>query len=142
MLTSFAKAQRCSLTDGHSNLILSAASHSATIDRVKETLKELFSDGTKVRVNTQTDLLQRAINERDFPFVMEIIDLMKEDGNFPSSTRVMDNVIGACVGVEGDEAVRVVESVMGMHNHCRRNSDMHEVEQSTAQAFTAWIRRS
>ena len=177
MLTSFAKAQGCSLTNGLSNLILSGMSRSDTIDRVKETLKEFLSKGTKVRVNTQTDLLQRAVNERDFLFALEIIHLMKEDGNFPSSTRVVDNVIGACVVVEGDEAVRVVEGdevvrvvegdeavrvvegdevvrvvegdeavrvvegVMNMHNHCRWGSYKHEVEQSTAKAFTTWIRR-
>lgn len=142
MLVSFTQSHGLKLNDGNLNLILSSMASRAGMDRVKQTWNESFSEGRKIRVGTQTDLLQRAISDRDFLFAVDIINSMQKTGNFPSSVSVMDDAIAACVGVQSEETVRVVEGVMGVHNHHRQGSSKHEVGKSTVKAFTTWIKRS
>ena len=137
-----AKRYGVELTDRELNMILAGLSVSGGLEQVKETLREMKENGMKVRLNTQTSVLQRAVNERDVPLALEAIDLMNGDGNFPSSSTVITDALRVWAGAHSCDGVEVVRGVMGLHNNqSQSGKKRHEVDKATATAFMEWIKR-
>ena len=137
-----AKRYGIELTDRELNMILAGLSVRGGLEQVKETLREMKEDGMKVRLNTQTSVLQRAVNERDTPLALEAIDLMNVDGNFPSSSAVITDALRVWAGAHSCDGVEVVRGVMGLHNNQNQSGKKcHEVDEATATAFMEWIKR-
>ena len=136
-----AQRQKLELNESEMNSVLTSLSRSAELSKVKETMNNMSNGGLKIRLNTLTSLLQRGVNERDFSFTLEIIDIMRRNNFFPSSPVVICDAIRACVGVESSEAVRVVEGVMALHNSYSMAAPRRQVDQETATEFSNWITR-
>lgn len=136
-----AQRQDLELKESEMNPVLTSLSQNAELRKVKEMLNRVCKDGLKLRVNTLTSLLRRGVNEMDFPFTIEVLDILRTKNFFPSSTNVINDAIRACVGVKTSEAVKVVQGVMALHNSYSMDVPQREVNQETVTEFSHWILR-
>ncbi len=131
-----AQRQNLNMKEPEMNSMLSGLAKCGELAMVKDMLKKMNEDRLKVRLNTLTQLLERGAREKDFPFIAEVLDMMRASNFFPSSASVISDIVCSCVGEESRDAIKVVKSAMSLHNF-----HSMDVTQETAREFLHWIKR-